>query len=137
MIKFYIFIEKNIKPVILLVGKIITKDQEKLINDICISVFELLYEQKIVNSQNILVFLLLKDYNNKKSFYVQGSTNSSPDLINALDNNKFVEKLSFETLTKSYTSYVLNFILEKNKISYAKLKEKKENLSFLASIWLE
>jgi len=137
MIKFYIFIEKNINPVILLVGKIITKDQEKLINDICISVFELLYEQKIVNSQNILVFLLLKDYNNKKAFYIQGSTNSSPNLINALDNNKFVEKLSFETLTKSYTSYVLNFILKKNKISCVKLKEKRENLSFLASIWLE
>ena len=133
---FYIYVEKNIKPVILLVCKIVTGSQDNIIHDICSQVFELLYEQKIVTSKSILAFLLLKEYNNKRAFYIQGSIKSNEKLINTLDNNKFVEKLSSETIAKSLTSFVLSFDIKNNKINKIVLKEKKENLCFLNGIWL-
>ncbi len=117
------------KPFILILNKCDSFDLNEEIKKKCDSLYQILFDNNIINIDTIIVFCIIKEYNNKKTFFYQAGKDSNKDILEKL-NLKLLELLTFNFIKNFSTKYTLEF---NNKII---IKEKQENLSFLCNLWI-
>ena len=105
----HLYINKETKPVVFAVANIVSKDEVKYLEKNSMEIYSLLIENKIIKIDTILIFVLVKQFNKKKSFMIQHSIKSNNKLVEIFEKKTDkVEELSFDVLTKSLTKYLLN-----------------------------
>ena len=127
--KFYMFQSDKIRPFILILHKSENENLKEKLKEKCNLLYCNLFENNLIKSNTIILFCILKEYNNKKTFFYQEGIHSSKDFLENL-NLKVIENLVFHFLKNYATKYIIEY--EDNLL----LKEKKENLSFLCNLWM-
>jgi len=133
MQKLELYLYKNIKvkPIVLIVVNITSKKEVEYLEEYSLEIFKILVDNKIIKLKSIVVFILLKQYNQKKSFLIQPSVKSDTKLVDILEKDtKKIEKISFDALTMNLTDFKI--IINDNKILITPYES---NLCFLADLW--
>jgi len=127
---FYIFKNNEYYPFVLILVESNNEKEEKNALEKCEFIYKILFDNKIISLEIILVFLILKNFNKKKLMFYQEGIESNNDILKLI-NEKSIEHLCFNIIKSFSSKYIINF---NNKIL---IEEQKENLSFLCYHWIQ
>lgn len=113
----YYFNLREIKPIIFIITRINSEEEEKLLEDNSSILFETLIENKFAEDSNILIFNLIKEHQGKIINWILPSKKSNKNILEKIENNKdIINNIITTTLKKSNCNTIISISKDELKI---------------------
>lgn len=124
----YYFNNKFIKPLVFFIVKVFNKKEEEFLEENTNFLFNVLIENGYAESSDIVIFNIIKAYNNKIINWILPSKNSDQKILKQIESNhNIINKIIAETLKNTNCKTLVDFSENELKILNSNI-----NLSFLA-----
>ena len=113
----YYFNLREIKPIIFIITRISSEEDEQLLQDNTSILFETLIENKFAEETNILIFNLIKEHQGKIINWILPSKKSNKQILEKIENNKdIINNIITTTLKKSNCNTIISISKDELKI---------------------
>ena len=113
----YYFNLREIKPIIFIITRISSEEDEQLLQDNTSILFETLIENKFAEETNILIFNLIKEHQGKIINWILPSKKSNKQILEKIENNKdIINNIITTTLKKSNCNTIISMSKDELKI---------------------
>jgi hypothetical protein len=130
-IELFYFNKKFTTPIIFILAKITSSEEEKLLANYTDTIFGALIDNNLAKNTDILIFSIIKEHKSKLINWILPSTMSNKSFVKNIQNNKdFVNKVVSQTIKNSNCEILI--ILENNEIQ---IKNCDINLGFIGEVY--
>lgn len=127
----YYFNVKEIKPIIFIITRINSENEEKILDSHVDFLFNSLIENKFAEESDILIFNLIKEYQGKIINWILPSKKSNKNILEKIENNKdIINNIITTTLKKSNCNTMIS--ISKNEL---KIKDCDIDLEMFTEIY--
>ena len=117
MLDLFYFNLKEIKPIIFIIVRISNENDEKILIEHTDYLFDCLIQNKLADISDILIFNLIKEYDNKIINWILPSKESNKNVLDRIENNKdFINNIITSTLKNSNCYTIISFSKNEVKI---------------------
>ena len=115
--RLFYFINRQYHPLTFFICKLNSIDEEKKLEELSNELFGLLFEKNYANNKTILIFSIIKDWEEKTENWIKPAINSNNEMVERCHNNTDSLNKIITTILKSSDS---EFYIEiyNNKISW-------------------
>lgn len=113
----YYFNVKEIKPIIFIITRINSENEEKILDSQADFLFNSLIENKFAEESDILIFNLIKEYQGKIINWILPSKKSNKNILEKIENNKdIINNIITTTLKKTNCNTLISMSKDELKI---------------------
>jgi len=130
------YYNKNItKPIIFILVKILSNEDEIFLEEHTETIFKILIDNNLATESDILIFNLIKEYEEKIINWILPSTKSNLEIVKKIETNTpLVNNIICHTIINSSCSNLLELNMNTESLKIT-IKECDINLSFLSSLF--
>jgi hypothetical protein len=130
------YYNKNItKPIIFILVKILSNEDEIFLEEHTETIFKILIDNNLATESDILIFNLIKEYEEKIINWILPSTKSNLEIVKKIETNTLlVNNIICQTIINSSCSNLLELNMNTESLKIT-IKECDINLSFLSSLF--
>ena len=130
------YYNKNItKPIIFILVKILSNEDEIFLEEHTETIFKILIDNNLATESDILIFNLIKEYEEKIINWILPSTKSNLQIVNKIETNTaLVNNIIYQTIINSSCSNLLELNMNTDSLKIT-IKECDINLSFLSNLF--
>lgn len=130
------YYNKNItKPIIFILVKILSNEDEIFLEEHTETIFKILIDNNLASESDILIFNLIKEYEEKIINWILPSTKSNLQIVNKIETNTaLVNNIIYQTIINSSCSNLLELNMNTDSLKIT-IKECDINLSFLSNLF--
>lgn len=135
-IELYLYNKDFIKPIIFILVKINSKEDENFLEHNADYIFNILIENKLANDSDILVFNIIKEHQARIINWILPSTKSNKSIVDNLEKDRpLLEKIIIETIKNSSCETLITINILNSGDSEIRVKDCDMNLSFITNIY--
>lgn len=130
------YYNKNItKPIIFILVKIVSNEDEIFLEEHTQTIFKILIDNNLASESDILIFNLIKEYEEKIINWILPSTKSNLEIVKKIETNTaLVNNIIYQTIINSSCSNLLELNMNTDSLKIT-IKECDINLSFLSNLF--
>ena len=125
---------KFIKPIIFIIIKITSNDEEFLLKENTETIFKILIDNNFATDSDILIFNLIKEHEEKIINWILPCTKSNIDIVNTIENDNIINTIIYQTIINYPCQNILELNMDDD-ILNIHIKNCNLNLGFLGSLY--